>query len=84
MVLWLIIALFGFRELNAVVWFWAMASAFWSAMAIHYYSAKNTYFYFRNAGYRMRKVIGLTFLADVLIFSIIAAVYYVIRSLTGR
>src|ERR1700758_3764657 len=62
--LWLGIAVFGFGELNVVVWFWAVVCGFWSAVALHYYSAKESYFYFRNAGYRMRRVIITAFVAE--------------------
>ena len=70
-ILWIAFALYGFGELNAVVFFWAKVSGFVSAAFIHYYSAKESYFYFRNAGYRMRRVIITTFLAESLSFIII-------------
>ena len=59
-------AFYGFGELNAVVLCWAKISGFVSAAFIHYYSAKESYFYYRNAGFRMRRVIIAAFLADVL------------------
>lgn len=65
-ILWIAFALYGFGELNVVVLFWAKVSGFVSAAFIHYYSAKESYFYFRNAGYRMRRVIITAFLADAL------------------
>ena len=67
-ILWIGIALYGFGELNAVVLFWAKISGFASAAALNYYMAKQSYFYFRNAGYRMRRVIITAFLADALSF----------------
>jgi len=65
-ILWIGIAFYGFGELNVVALFWAKVSGFVSAAFIHYYSAKESYFYFRNAGYRMRRVIITAFLADAL------------------
>ena len=65
-IVWVAFALYGFGELNAVTLFWAKISGFVSAAFIHYYSAKESYFYFRNAGYRMRRVIITAFLADAL------------------
>jgi len=70
-ILWIGIALYGFGELNAVVLFWAKVSGFVSAAFLNYYSAKESYFYFRNAGYQMRRVILTAFLADSLSFIIV-------------
>ncbi len=82
-VVWLVFAWYGFGKLNIVVWFWAAVCGFWSAVLLHYYTASNTYFYFRNAGVRMRRVILLTFLVDLLIFLIFTAIYYAIERIKG-
>lgn len=70
-IVWLAFALYGFGEMNMVVVFWAKVSGFVSAAFLNYYSAKESYFYFRNAGYRMRRVIITTFLGELLSFIII-------------
>jgi hypothetical protein len=70
-IVWIALALFGFGELNAVVLFWAKVCGFVSAIAIYYYSANQTYFYFRNAGFRMRRILLQAFLMDVLNFIVL-------------
>jgi hypothetical protein len=77
-ILWIAFALYGFGELNAVVLFWAKISGFASAAALNYYMAKQSYFYFRNAGYRMRRMIITAFLADALSFIVIFLLFTVI------
>jgi len=49
----------------------AKVVGFLSAVALHNYSHKQSYFYFRNAGYHMRQVIATTFAVDVLVYLII-------------
>ena len=71
-IVWIAFAVYGFGELNVVVLFWAKVMGFVSAAALNYYSAKESYFYFRNAGYRMRRVILTAFLAELLSFIIIS------------
>ena len=70
-ILWIGLALYGFGELNAVTLFWAKICGFISAAFLNHYSAKESYFYFRNAGFRMRRVIVSAFFADVLSFIIV-------------
>jgi len=67
-IVWIAFALYGFGELNLSVLFWAKISGLISAAVLQGYSAKESYFYFRNAGYRMRRIILLTLLMDVGIF----------------
>jgi hypothetical protein len=82
-IVWIAFALYGFGELNTVVLFWAKVSGFVSAAFIQHYSAKESYFYFRNAGYRMRRVIMLAFLADALGFIIIFLLFtFIIHAAT--
>jgi hypothetical protein len=47
--------------------FIAKLFGFAGAVILHLYSAKDTYYYFRNAGCRMRWVITISFAADVLL-----------------
>jgi hypothetical protein len=77
-IVWIAFALYGFGELNAVALFWAKLSGFASAAALNYYMDKQSYFYFRNAGYRMRRVIITAFLADALSFIVIFLLFTLI------
>ena len=79
-IVWIAFALYGFGELNAVTLFWAKVSGFVSAAFLHHYFAKESYFYFRNAGYRMRRVIITAFLADALSF---VTIFLVITLITN-
>jgi len=40
-------------------------------MAYQYFMANQTYFYFRNAGYRIRRLYTYSIIADLIIFSIL-------------
>jgi len=59
---------YGFGHIDAFIIFIAKILGFAGAVALHQYSAKETYYYFRNAGYRMRRMIGATFIADLLVY----------------
>ena len=82
-IVWLAFAFYGFGEMNAVTLFWSKVMGLVSAVALNYYSAKQSYFYFRNAGYRMRRVIITTFLAELLtfiiVFLLVTAITYATR-----
>jgi len=65
----LICLLFGF---NAVVTYpaiflFAKITGVLCAGSLHYYSANETYFYYRNAGFSMRRICLITFAFDLLI-----------------
>jgi len=87
-IVWIFLALFGFGELNAVVLFWAKISGFISASVLQGYSAKESYFYFRNAGYRMRRIVLQAFLMDIISFVfaylLISLIIYVIAHFKSR
>ncbi|WP_295672565.1 hypothetical protein [uncultured Mucilaginibacter sp.] len=59
---------YGFGHIDAFILFIAKTLGFIGAVMLHRYSAKETYYYFRNAGYRMRSVILTAFLADTLLY----------------
>ena len=67
-IVWIAFASYGFGELNPAILFWAKISGFISAAVLQGYSAKESYFYFRNAGYRMRCILLQAFSADVISF----------------
>ena len=46
---------------------------FTSAVAWQYFLSKQTYFYFRNAGYRVRRIIIGAFILDISIYFILMA-----------
>jgi hypothetical protein len=51
--------------------FIAKILGFAGAVVLHQYTAKNTYYYFRNAGCRMRWVITTSFIVDVFLFIVV-------------
>jgi hypothetical protein len=61
---------YGFGFVNGGNLFIAKILGFAGAVALHQHTAKETYYYFRNAGYRMRYVILLAFMADVLLYTL--------------
>lgn len=51
--------------INAETFLFAKVTGFICAASLHYFSAKENYFYFRNAGYGMRRVIINAFAIDL-------------------
>ncbi|WP_374949116.1 hypothetical protein [Mucilaginibacter sp.] len=51
---------------NAVSLFYCKVFGFCGAALLHYYSASNTYFYYRNAGMQVRRLFLYALLMDVL------------------
>jgi hypothetical protein len=71
--------LFGAGALTIGNLFYAKLIGFGGAAGLQYYSAKETYFYFRNAGYRIRQVIASAFAIDFILFAIIITIYLIIK-----
>jgi hypothetical protein len=51
--------------INAGTFLFAKVTGFICAASLHYFSAKENYFYFRNAGYGMRRVFINAFAIDL-------------------
>jgi len=66
---------YGLGHVDAGGLFLAKILAFPGAVMLHRYIAKENYYYFRNAGCRMRQIITITFVADIfaciILFSLI-------------
>jgi len=71
--------LVGAGSLNAGNLLFAKLMGFAGAAGLQYYSSKNTYFYFRNAGYRVRQVIASALLVDVLLIILLITIYLEVR-----
>jgi hypothetical protein len=56
---------FGFGRLNAGLLFFAKILGFISAFVLYQYASKETYYYFRNAGCRMRYIVATAFFAEI-------------------
>jgi len=59
---------YGFGRIDGGILFIAKILGFAGAVMLHRYNAKETYYYFRNAGYRMRRLIGAAFIVDILVY----------------
>jgi len=59
-------------RLDSGVFLFAKIMGFLSAIGLHYYSSKQSYFYFRNAGYRVITIFIGAFAVDTLIYILIA------------
>ncbi|MGF7080606.1 hypothetical protein [Mucilaginibacter sp. UYCu711] len=57
--------------LNAATFFIAKVIGFTSAMGLYYYSSSKSYFYFMNAGYRMRTIFINAAIIDACIYLLI-------------
>jgi len=64
------VVLVGLGHINAGNLFLAKLLGFAGAVMLHQYTAKETYYYFRNAGCRMRRIIALAFMVDFLLLII--------------
>lgn len=58
-------------ELNAGIFLVAKIIGFIAAIGLHYYSSKQTYFYFRNAGYHILTFFIGAFVFDILVYILI-------------
>jgi hypothetical protein len=52
---------------------------FTGAVSLHYYSSKNTYLYFLNAGYSIKKIIACAFAVDIGFYLFIVTSIYFIK-----
>jgi len=46
-----------------------------------YFAANNSYFYFRNAGYSIRRLYGYSIIADLILYSVLSLIPYVVYEL---
>lgn len=58
--------------------FFAKLTGFLCAAGLHYYYSGDSYFYFRNAGYRARKILITAFAADIFIYLTLATLFILI------
>jgi hypothetical protein len=70
-----VIIFFYFGTINAETLLFSMLTGFLTAIGLHYYSAKETYFYFRNGGYRIGKIIIGAFAIDLLIYFVLIILF---------
>lgn len=49
-----------------------------SSVGVQYYFSANQYYYYRNAGYTLRKLYSYAFLADMVIYLIMVYLYSII------
>jgi hypothetical protein len=74
----LVISFFFFGTINAGTLLFAMLVGYLTATSIHHFSAKETYFYFRNAGYRIGKIIIGGFAIDMVIYFVLIFLFNLI------
>jgi hypothetical protein len=69
----LAMAIFTFdsASINAGSFLFAKLIGFIAAISLHYYSAKQTYFYFLNTGYSMWRIYLYAFAIDILVYLIL-------------
>jgi hypothetical protein len=58
---------YGFGRMDAGVLFFAKILGFIGACVLYQYTSKETLYYFRNAGCRMRHIVPLAFFAEIII-----------------
>jgi hypothetical protein len=71
--IFIIVLYFGL--ISTTGFFFAKIAGIIAAIAIHYYSASESYFYFRNAGCRIRQIILYTVALDISIFTVTAILF---------
>lgn len=77
-ILVLFFLVFNAAKLNSVTFLFAKIIGFISAVSLHYFSAKENYFYFRNAGYSMRRVFISAFAVDLSICILLIILFEII------
>ncbi|SDE26376.1 hypothetical protein SAMN05216464_10523 [Mucilaginibacter pineti] len=61
-------------SINTGVFIYSKIVGFMAGVGLHYFSEKKTYFYFRNSGYRVTRIITSAFVIDLSICAIIITV----------
>jgi len=61
---------------NPATFLLAKLIGFTAAVALHYYSANKSYFYFRNAGYSIRYIILAAFLIDMSVYFLMIMLFH--------
>jgi archaellum biogenesis protein FlaJ (TadC family) len=81
----LVVFLFGFdtHHIDAVIFLFAKLIGFASAAGLYYYMAKESYFYFRNAGYPIWRIIVNAFVIDLLLCILIISFFLLIPHATA-
>jgi hypothetical protein len=67
----LLLMMWSRLPINAVSFLCAKLMGLPVAIVLYGYSSKQTFYYFRNAGYRTRWIALATFLPDILVYSFI-------------
>ncbi|WP_299499635.1 hypothetical protein [Mucilaginibacter sp.] len=79
-ILWTAIFIFDSIPVNAVSFFVPKSIGYLSAVALHYYSYEDSYFYFRNAGYSIWRIIISAFVVDVLVYLLLISLSFIVRT----
>ncbi len=66
---------YGFGFINSGNVFLAKLLGFTGAVVLYQYNAKETYYYFRNAGCRVRRITVIAFLADFLVYILLVLLF---------
>lgn len=69
---------FNAGAIDAPTFVFAKIAGFAAAVSLHYYSAKETYFYFRNAGYRVKQIVLSAFVIDIAVCTLIIMLFKII------
>jgi hypothetical protein len=80
----LVVFLFGFgADVDAASFLFAKITGFASAAGLYYYMAKDSYFYFHNAGYRIWQIIVNAFVIDLLLCVLIISLFHLLPHATA-
>jgi hypothetical protein len=73
-ILGVFLGLFAAGHLNAGVFLWGKLIGFAGALGIYHFSANQSYFYFRNAGYHIKNIIWITFALDIIVYILLTLI----------
>lgn len=68
------LSLFTVGHLNAAIILWGKLIGFGGALGLYHFSANQSYFYFRNAGYPISAIIWIAFAFDNLCYILLALI----------
>ena len=74
-ILALLILIFDKAAINTQIFLFAKVIGFIAAVSLHHFSAKENYFYFRNTGFGMKRMVINAFVIDITICALLITIF---------
>jgi len=74
-ILGIFLGFFATGHLNAGILLWGKVTGFAGALGLYHFSANQSYFYFRNAGYHIKNIISIAFALDIIVYILLTLIF---------